>query len=394
MDERPDGFVREGFEQVRHAFEENFAHRDELGAAYAVTVGGKCVVDLWGGLADQTGGRPWEQDSLQVIFSGTKALVAVCLLMLADRGALELEAPVAQYWPEFGQGGKSHIRVVEVASHSARLPGIAAALSHDDFLDDKRLADLLAGQPPECDSRAADVYHPFTYGWLCGELVRRVDGRSIGTFFAEEVAQPLGLELWIGLPAELEDRVTVLSCHREWGSRLGWTESSLDDDELLGRVWNNPAPFPAERLPWNRPDWHRAEIPGAGAIGTARSMARLCGCLAGGGALEGVRLLSEETLSRGRIERVRRTEPLLGEPQAFGVGFQLQTPLMPFGPPADAFGHGGAGGSIHCAWPTEGVGISYAMNLMRDDQQVDPRAQALLSATWEALREEGGRQAR
>jgi CubicO group peptidase (beta-lactamase class C family) len=374
-----------GFEGVRAAFEENFASRGEVGAAFAVTIDGQSVIDLWGGMADREAIEPWRNDTLAVIFSGTKGLAALCLLMLVDRGQLALEAPVRWYWPEFAAAGKENVTVAEVASHQARLPGVRIPLADADILDGARMAALLASQPQESDDRAAAVYHALTYGWLCGELVRRVDGRSIGQFFAEEVAGPLGLEAWIGLPSAQEERVAALYYAHDWGAASGWTEATFARDDLLRVVWNNPAIFPPGEIPWNRAERHQAEIAGAGGIATARSMARLYGCLARGGELDGVQLLSAEALEAGRREREKRWEPLLQEPQAFGVGFQLQTNRRVFGPAPDAFGHPGAGGSVHCAWPSERLGLSYIMNLMRDDSTTDPRAQSLLVALDEAL---------
>lgn len=378
------GFVAPGFEAVREAFVDNLRERGELGAAFAVTRGGEPVVDLWGGVADRATGRPWQRDTLQVIFSGTKGLVALSLLMLVDRGVLEIDAPVARYWPEFAAHGKGHIRVCDVASHRASLPGVREALAQDDILDDRRMAALLADQPAESDPRAASAYHALTYGWLCGELLRRVDGRSVGRFFADEVAAPLELELWIGLPETLEPRVSQLAYARDWGSR-SWSAEEIAADELLNRAVNNPPLFPSGLIPWNEPRWHRAEVPGAGGIGSARSLARLYACLAGGGALDGVQLLSASTLARGRQTLSRRWDPLARADQVFGFGFELQTASLPFGPTPDAFGHRGAGGSTHCAWPSLRAGVSYAMNLMRDDADVDPRAQALLRAAHDSL---------
>jgi CubicO group peptidase (beta-lactamase class C family) len=371
------GHVAPGFEAVHEAF----AGILDLGAAFAVTVGGETVVDLWGGVADDRTGRPWQADTLQVIFSGTKGLVALCLLMLADRGQVDLEAPVARYWPEFGAQGKGGIRVLDVASHQAALPALQAPVEEDEILDDRRMAAVIAAQPVESDPRAPFTYHPLTYGWLCGELIRRVDGRSVGRFFAEEVREPLQLDIWIGLPAELEPRVSRLAQAPEWGQRR---EPSGGDD-LLDRVQNNPPVFAAGSIPWNAAAWHRAEIPGAGGIATERSLARLYGCLAVGGELDGIRLLSAETLAGSREVLCRRWDPLADHAQTFGVGFELQTAAAPLGPEADAFGHRGAGGSVHCAWPSLGAGMSYAMNLMRDDHDVDPRARALLEAAHRAL---------
>src|SRR4051812_11343766 len=204
-----EGRVAAGFERVRAAFAENVEHRSERGAAFAVVRGDDTLVDLWAGTSD--GRSPWQRDTLQVIYSGTKGLVALCLLMLIDRGRLDPGRPVAAYWPEFAAEGKGEITVGDVAAHRDPLPGLAVPGGHADVVDAERMAALLAAQATETDPRAVAAYHPLTYGWLCGELIRRVDGRSIGRFFAEEVAGPLGLEIWIGLPAALEPRVAVLS---------------------------------------------------------------------------------------------------------------------------------------------------------------------------------------
>jgi CubicO group peptidase (beta-lactamase class C family) len=367
------GFVAPGFEPVAAAFKENFAQREELGAAFAATRNGELVVDLWGGVADTATGRPWREDTLQVIFSGTKALVAICLLMLVERDELELEQPVSRYWPEFAAAGKLAVTVQELVTHRARLPAIATPLAVADVTDDRRMAQLLAAQPQFEDPRASRVYHALTYGWLCGELVRRVDGRSVGRFFADEVAAPLGLEVFIGLPARFEERVSRLEVASTWGASPVFDPQRLAEDELLALVWSNPPVWRGEALAWNAPAYHAAEIPGAGGIATARSMAVLYGSLE--------RLLKPETLRRARTELERRHEPLLDEPQSFGVGFELQSVLGQFGPVPEAFGHTGAGGSVHGAWPAHRVGFSYAMNRMRDDQvDGDQRPQALLSA--------------
>jgi CubicO group peptidase (beta-lactamase class C family) len=373
------GRVAVGFEPVADAFARNFGERGELGAAFAAVRDGELVVDLWGGVADRERGRAWERDTLQLVFSGTKGFVAVCLLLLIDRERLELDARVAEHWPEFAAAGKGDVTVREVVSHTARLPGLTTPVTVEKLLDDRRMAELLAAQPQLEDPRAGDVYHALTYGWLCGELVRRVDGRSVGRFFAEEVVRPLGLEqLHIGLPAELEPRVSRLELADTWGACQVFDPATVARDELMRAVWGNPVGMWAAPLPWNDPRVHAAEIPGAGAIGTARAIATLYGSLE--------RLISPGVLKLGRTQLVRREEPLTGELQSFGVGFELQTEQRLMGPPAEAFGHGGAGGSLHGAWPTHGVGFSYAMNLMRDDQlHGDARSQALLTALHDCV---------
>jgi CubicO group peptidase (beta-lactamase class C family) len=362
---------------VAAEFERNFAERGELGAAFAATLDGELIVDLWGGVADRGRGRPWERDTLQVIFSGSKGLVAICVLLLIERRELQLDSRVADFWPEFAAAGKGQVTVAELVTHTARLPGFAAEVTAEDLVDDHMAAALLAAQPQFDDERAVRCYHPLTYGWLCGELIRRVDGRSIGSFFAEEIADPLGLEIYIGLPAELEDRVSRIELGESWGALPISAPEEIGDDELMRSVYANPPFLGREMFPWNRRGFHAAEIPGAGAIGTARSVARLYGELDG--------LLSPETLALGTTELERRVDGFApyGEnvTSGFGVGFLLQNELMELGPPADAFGHGGAGGSSHGCWPTERVGFSYAMNLLRDDfPHGDPRPKSLLSA--------------
>jgi CubicO group peptidase (beta-lactamase class C family) len=367
------GFVAPGFEPVAAELARSFSERGELGAAFAAVHDGEPVVDLWGGLADRPAGRPWQEDTLQVIFSGTKGLVAICLLLLIDRGRLELEAPVARYWPEFAAAGKEAVTVRALVSHTARLPGLTTPVEREELTDDVRMAELLAAQPQLEDPRAAHAYHALTYGWLCGELVRRIDGRSVGRFFAEELAGPLDLEIFIGLPEELEPRVSRLEVAENWGATPATRPETIEGDALMRAVWGNPPILGAAGFPWNDRSYHAAEIPGAGGIGTARSIAKLYGSLE--------RLISAEVLERGRTVLERRREPLLDEPQAFGIGFECQTEALLLGPPPDAFGHGGAGGSMHGAWPTERVGFSYAMNLMRDDQpEGDERPRALLGA--------------
>ncbi len=380
---RGDGFVAPGLERVREEFERNFVERGELGAAFAVYCDGELVIDLWGGCADPATGRPWAADTLQLIFSGTKGLVATCLLLLIERGRLRLEDRVCEHWPEFAANGKREITVAEVVSHRGRLPGIRVPLAAADIYDDRRMAALLAEQAPEEDPRARATYHPLTYGWLCGELIRRIDGRSVGRFFAEEVAAPLGLEVWIGLPQELEGRVSTLVHGPDWGSSPLLDEEAQRRDELLARIWSNP---PDEQpMPENTRAFHAAEIPGAGAIGTARSIARLYGCLARGGELDGVRLLRPETIALGEQELSRFNDAFSDEEVAFGTGFALQSKHSGLGPPARVFGHGGAGGSVHGAWPQLRVGFSYAMNEMRDGLRGDPRSESLLGALYEAL---------
>lgn len=381
----PCGFVAPGFERVAEAFEQNFSDRAELGAAFAATQDGEQVVDLWGGFAESSEAREWERDTPVLLFSGTKALVAICMLMLVERGELDLHAPVARFWPEFGGRGKSEITVGDVVAHRSRLPVLREPVEQADLADPGKMADLLARQAPETDPRCAFAYHGITYGWLCGELVRRVDGRGVGQFFAEEVAEKLGLDIWIGLPPEQFDRVAVIEYTEEWHSTSERESELIANDELFDALCKNPVLYPPERVIWNSAELLAAEIPAINGVGTPRSVARLFGFLACGGESKGIRLLRQETVELGRTELSRGPDVFGKGSLAFAVGFQLQTSARAFGPPADAYGHTGAGGSALGCWPTERVGFSYAMNRMRPDDPPDPRRAALLSALWECV---------
>ena len=210
------GFVADGFAPVAEQFARNFTELGDVGAAFSVVRHGETVVDLWAGTAAP--GRAWAEDTLQVIFSGTKGLTATCMLMLVDRGQLDLEKPVAHYWPEFAANGKERLLVRDIVSHHSGLPGITeGALAIDDLADDQAMEARLAAQPLSPDPNAYRCYHALTIGWLCGGVLRRIDGRSLGRFFADEVAGPLGLDIWIGLPEAQEPRVGTLQLASDWG---------------------------------------------------------------------------------------------------------------------------------------------------------------------------------
>jgi len=366
-----EGVVAPGFEGVAEELGGQLTESPDSGAAFAVFVDGAPVVDLWGGKANAPSGESWRGDTVQLVFSGTKGLVAVCVLVLVERGALDLSARVSRYWPEFARAGKDDVTVAQVVSHTAGLPGLRGGFAGTDLLDGERLTSRIEAEAPFWDPGSRLAYHALTYGWLCDALIRRVDGRSVGAFFADEVAGPLGLELWIGLPAAEESRVARLRRAPDYGVTV------VEDapEPLLEALYGS---FGTE-FRWNETAFHQVEIPAANAIGTARSIARLYACLARGGELDGVRLLREDTVSLGHSELSRGTCAVTGRPYAFGVGFELQTELMRFGPAADAFGHTGSGGSTHGAWPEHRVGFSYAMNELWPEAR-DDRGQRLLAA--------------
>lgn len=372
--------VADGFDEVAHEFERNFTEHGELGASFVVVQDGQIVVDLHGGAADAH--RPWGPETLGVLFSGTKGLIATCLLVLIDRGSLDLQQPVYFYWPEFAAENKQDILVRHIVSHTAGMPGLRVPVQVNEIRDFDAMTALLEAQRPFWPAGSQLCYHSLTFGWLCGELVRRIDGRTVGQFFADEIARPLELEVWIGLPHEMESRVCTLTRRDDTPPASHF----LCDEDVVWAAKANPPLHVGEPTFWNDPATHAAEIPAVNGIGTARSMARLYGCLASGGELDGARLVSAATVEQGRACLSRAPDACSGWPFAFGTGFSLQTDAHEFGPPVTAFGHSGAGGSIHGAWPDDRIGFSYLMNDLRDDQE---RSDALLRALDRAVHPEG-----
>jgi CubicO group peptidase (beta-lactamase class C family) len=377
------GFVAPGFEAVAEHFRAQLEER-ELGAAFAAARGGELVVDLWGGLAERSPERPWEGDTLGVIFSGTKALTALCVLALIEEGALDLEAPLARYWPEFAAAGKGDVLLRHAVSHQAGLPGLRTSVALAQIPDSARMASLLAAEEPFWPPGERVVYHSLTYGWLCGEVVRRVSGESLGAFWRRRFAEPLGLEVWIGLPAELEARVAHLELAEDWAGPRGLGPVGEISPEHFAAIAENPDLFAGPELAFNRRSFHAGEIPGAGGIASARSLAKLYGVLAAGGEYEGVQILAPETIELGQRQIAEGIDPVDGDHLVYGVGWALQNQVKEFGPPERAFGHGGAGGSRHGGWPAEGVGFSYVMNQMREHRE-DRRAEELLAVLHSCL---------
>ncbi|MFF4986037.1 serine hydrolase domain-containing protein [Streptosporangium saharense] len=376
------GFTAPGFEDIADAFTRNFTESGEAGAAFAAYHDGHLVADLWGGHTDPQTRTPWQRDTLQLVFSGAKGLIAACVLLLAERGHLDLDAPAARYWPEFAAAGKTDITITQIMTHQARLPGVRERVTTEQLLNPVYMASLLATQEPLTDPRAAFTYHALTYGWLTSELIRRVDGRSTGTFFAQEFARPLDLDIWIGLPHEHHHRVAT--------THVTPTFAFTDPDapptgDPLRDLTRSPITAPDAPTLWNSATFRTAELPGAGAHATARSLARFYALLAHGGELDGTRLLKKDTIENGRRRLRHGIEPLWNSPMAYGTGFELQTELAIFGPAPDAFGHAGMGGSRHAAWPTHHVGFSYTPNQLRVEPTPDQRPLRLLNALHTAL---------
>jgi CubicO group peptidase (beta-lactamase class C family) len=393
MDVSIGGHVDPGFAAVKDAFTHNFEAGTETGAAFCLHVDGRKVVDLYGGSYDREGERPYDRDTLQLVFSTTKGAAAACANLLAQRGELDLQAPVARYWPEFAQFGKEDIPVLFLLTHQAGLPAVDATLSAAEVQGWDPIIAALEAQTPFWEPGTAHGYHALTYGWLVGEVVRRVTGRSLGTFFAEEIAQPLGLEFWIGLPEEQEHRVSpviggVLAEVGADGGAGGPTDSGFSST-LLARALNFGGAFSDPG--WaNRRAWHAAEVPAANGITNAASLSRLYAGLIGtveGGPSEAI--LTKEQVDSARTVRTFGVDQVFASvgfdmKQHIGQGFWVSSPFSLFGG-AGSFGHTGAGGSYGFADPENGLAVGYVMNQMSTGMTVDPRSRPLIQACYEAV---------
>lgn len=372
------GTTQPGFAALREAFAGNFEAGLERGAAVAVVLDGRLVADLWGGDADAAGRRPWARDSLVNVWSVTKGPVALAIAMLVERGALDYEAPVARYWPEFAAAGKQAVTVGCLMAHRAGLPGCARPVAIEDFYAWQPLVDCLAEMAPMWPPGERCAYHALTYGHLAGELVRRVDGRSPGAFIAEEIAAPLGAAFYVGLPDSEEARVAEIVVGP--GTHDGIEQAKANP--LAAAAYLNPA-LSADVA--NERAWRAAEVPGGNGQGDALGLARLYGALACGGAIDGRRLIGPEALAPATAERFRGLEAGRGLPIAFGAGFMLNHDGL-YGPSPGAFGHSGWGGSFAFADPERRLGVAYVMNHMQVfGNDPDPRHRRLLKALYACL---------
>ncbi|MFF3323183.1 serine hydrolase domain-containing protein [Streptomyces sp. NPDC002889] len=383
------GTVADGFEAVRDAFVRNFEQRGERGAAVAVYRDGRKVVDLWAGTRDVDGTEPWAVDTAQVVRSATKGVAAAVVLLLHQRGQIDLDAPVSTYWPEFKAAGKERVLVRQLLSHRAGLPVLDRPLAPAEAEDGTTGPAALAAQRPAWEPGTAHGYHAQTYGWLLGELVRRATGRTMGRWVAEEMARPLGLDFWIGLPPEDAHRVGRLGPVDEpapadgGGLRLRPKRAVAaaygDPASLTRRAFEAIDPLPDE----NDPAYRAAELPASNGISTARALARFYASTIGE-VDGGPRLFAPATLALARTEESAGPDRVLVVPTRFGLGFMLHGPASPLLGPG-SFGHPGRGGSLGFADPESGVALGYATNGMRKGVTADPRAQALIRAVRSAL---------
>jgi CubicO group peptidase (beta-lactamase class C family) len=376
------------FERVRQAFNENFERRGEIGAAVAVTVGGRPVVDLWGGHANAARSRQWQRDTIVNVWSTTKGLCALCAHQLADQGKLDFEAPVANYWPEFGAAGKARMPVKYLLNHRAGLAAIRAPLKHEDLFNWEKVTSELARQEPWWEPGSKHGYHAITFGWLVGEVVRRISGKSLGTYFRDEIAGPLGAEAYIGFGPELDARVAdiVPAPPPKAGQPNPLMDLMKDPESVSAKAISNPS---STLLPetTNSRAWRGAEIPGANGHSTARALARIYGALACGGSLDGIKFLSPNSLPRCYTEQSKGMDEVLKFPTRFSLGYMLSQPGAQLGPNPRSFGHPGAGGSLGFADLDGQVGFGYVMNQMGEAaaQLIDPRCVALIEAVYASL---------
>lgn len=380
------GHVDAGWEGVRDAFEANFAAGEEVGAGVAVYHRSRKVVDLWGGSFDREQTRPYAEDTLQLVFSTTKGVIAIALAMCAQRGLLDYREKVSTYWPEFAAHGKGDVTVAQLLSHQIGLISVDAPTTLAEALEWDTMVARLADTKPDWPIGTAHGYHALTFGWLAGELIRRVDGRSPGRFVAEEIAGPLGLELWIGLPEELEVRVSPMLGSVITKSKDPAIQALIDQftgpATRLGRALTLSGAFRGDGV-FNRRDVHAAELPAANGITNARSLAKLYAATMA--PIDGVRLLDDATRDVARTTVTPRGESdlCLVAASTFGMGFMTHGDMTTYSGPG-SYGHPGAGGSVAFAHPERELAFAYVMNQMAQNIAGDQRAQRLIDAAAKA----------
>ncbi len=373
------GHCDERFAGLCDALAANFREHGELGAAVAVTVQGEPVVDIWAGWADRARTRPWRRDTLVDVFSVGKPMAAICLLMLIERGHVDLDAPVARYWPEFAAAGKEQVSVRMLLGHRAGLPAIRRPLPPLGMYDWQLMTSALAAETPWWEPGSTHGYHVNTFGFLVGELVRRVGGEPLGAFLHRSIALPLGADFHFGVSGRDDRRV----------AEFLFPDIALEfvDDDTTSMVRNaylNP-PSLSGLGAVNTRAWRAAEMPSSNGHATARGVARIYSALACGGSVDGVRLLDPDTVELAAREVSSGQDAVLDRPSRFGLGFQLTQPERPIGPNERGFGHFGAGGSLGFADPDEALAFAYTPNQGAGPRWQNPRNRGLLAALYAAL---------
>ncbi len=370
------GYCASGFEAVSSAFAENFAERGDVGASVAVSVEGERVVDLWGGYRDRAQTLPWEEDTIVNVYSTTKTMAALTILLLADRGEIDLYAPVQTYWPEFAANGKDKVAVRHCLSHSAGLSGMDEVIAGDAAYDLQRVTAALARQAPWWEPGTVSGYHALTQGYLLGELVRRVTGETLGTFFRRELAEPLGADFHIGTPPEHHHRIAELIPP----SAAPGAHSARDS--IGARTFASPA---IRASAARTAAWREAELPAANGHGNARSVVAIQSLAANLGVAAGKRLMSEAGCRAIFDEQTFGKDLVLGVPIKFGMGYAITTELLPMGPNENIAYWGGWGGSTVVVDQDARLCVSYVMNRMEGNLMGDVRGFKLLQAAYRSL---------
>jgi CubicO group peptidase (beta-lactamase class C family) len=384
------GSVAPGFEAVRAAFADNFTEGREVGAAFSAYHRGQKVVDLWGGVADPDTNREWDEHTIAIVFSTTKGIAAMCANKLAQEGALDVNAPVAKYWPEFAAEGKQDIPVSYLLSHQAGLAWVDGTYTEQDAYTWDTVVDALARQAPHYTPGSEHGYHATTYGWLVGEVIRRITGKRVGTYFREAIGEPLGVDFWIGLPESEEPRVAPMvggltdPALTENPEVRALMEQFMGPDTALGRALFAPGGALSTPGVWNTRELHAAEIPAANGMGEARGIARMyASCI---GEVDGFRLLTDDQLKQATTQLTKGPNKILLDLDIqFGLGFMLRSPIIPLGGPR-SFGHFGAGGSVGWADPDADLAFGYVMNKMEMGLAGDVRTTNLINACIEAVK--------
>ncbi len=374
-----EGTCQERFTGVRALFEQHFASGEDVGASVAIIIEDEVVVDLWGGTATFDDGveKPWERDTIINVWSTTKTMTALSALVLADRGDLDVDAPVARYWPEFAANGKKGVLVRHLLSHSAGLSGWQEPLVPADLYDWEKCTSMLAAQAPWWEPGTQSGYHAITQGYLVGEVVRRVSGASVGSFFASEIAGPLGADFFIGTPPEADARVAHVI-----PPTGGITDPNAALDSIAARTARYPKGDAADS---STIPWRRAEIPAAGGHGNARSVATVQSIVSHGGQAQGVRLLSKAGVERILEEQTYGQDLVLPGVFRLGIGYGLNCPELPISPNPRACFWGGWGGSLVVNDLDARMTFAYVMNRMGEGTTGDMRAGGLLMTAYAAM---------
>ena len=366
------GTTARGFEGVKDAFAKNFADGLDVGAGFAVMRGDDVLVDLWGGMADPESGRPWEKDTIVNVFSTTKGPTALAVAMLVDRGLLSYEDTVAKHWPDFAQSGKEAITVGQLMSHQGGLCGLREPIGVAHYFDWDFMCQKLAAMEPFWTPGDGSGYHAVTYGYLAGELIRRIDGRTPGTFVREEICDKVGADFRIGTPASEDGRIADLIKPKTNVSLTGETPP-----DYTIAAFANPSLRPRDA---NTREWRAAEIPAANGHGTALGLARIYAPAAQGGG----DLWSKSALDKATAQQCKGKDRNLGFEISWGAGF-MRNKLGTYGPHDTTFGHSGWGGSMAFADPVEGISVAYVMNQMDTNLQGDPRTLRLVDSVYACL---------